>query len=481
MLRHEDIAKVSEIKTEFGQSAKVVDQLLHWLRFFDFTSVHSPLSDLKSKGYKANHLLAVLVALPFINHASVHALLKSGISVLSEAKKDAYYRLKNRDDINWHNLLRGFVNQFDRIVEKSGEAVQGRRALVIDDTLLAKKGKVIEGVGRLWDHVSNQSVLGLRLLVLGYFDGKSFLPVNFTFHREKGKNFHNKPFGLTKTDYKNQFKRIRAPKSPQSKNKNRLNQDKMTSTVRMIKAALKHLEVDYLLMDSWFTSKQFIDLAHQHKVNLIGMVKMGKMNYSFEGEQMNASALLNRFKRKPKRCKKLSSHYIEIKAELDSKPIKLFFSRFGKGKWHLLLCTDMSLSYLQMMKLYQIRWGIEVFFKEAKQYLNLGKSQSTDFSAQVADTAITMIQYVLLTLKKRFSEYETKGGVFRAAKTEVISLTIDQRLWSLMLQILAVITDFLQMAVDDIENLMRRLANLDSIKKLAQTLTPKELKPMCET
>jgi len=416
MLRHEDIAKVSEIKTEFGQLAKVVDQLLHWLGFFDFASVHSSLSDLKTKGYKANHLLAVLMTLPFMSHASVNALLKSGIVALSEAKKDAYYRLKNRDDINWQILLRDFVNQFNRIVAKSGEVVQGKRALVIDDTLLVKRGKVIEGVGRLWDHVTNQSVLGLRLLVLGYFDGKSFLPVNFSFHREKGKNFHNKPFGLTKTDYKNQFKRIRAPKSPQSKNKTRLNEDKMTSAKRMIKAALKHLEVDYLLMDSWFTSKQFIDLAHQHKINLIGMVKLGKMNYSFDGEQINASALLNRFKRKPKRCRKLHSHYIEITAELDEKPIKLFFSRFGKGKWHLLLSTDTTLSYIKMMELYQIRWGIEVFFKEAKQYLNLGKSQSNDFSAQVADTAIALIQYVLLTLKKRFGEYETKGEFLEMRK-----------------------------------------------------------------
>jgi len=415
MLRHEDIAKVSEIKAEFGQLAKVADRFLVWLKFFEFASVHSSLRGLKLKGYQANQLFAALITLPFISYASVHALLKSGINTPLDAKKDTYYRMKNRDDINWQNLLRDFVNQFIRIVTKSGEPNSGNRVLVVDDTLLAKTGKLIEGVGRLWDHVSNRSVLGLRLLVLAYYDGKSFLPLNFSFHREKGKR-DDKPYGLTKSEYKKQFKRVRAPKSPQATNKKLLDEDKLTSAIRMVNQALKHLKVDYLLMDSWFTSKKFIDLAHKHRINLIGMVKMGNMNYTFKGIPMNASELLNRFKKKPKRCRKLHSHYIEITAELDEKPIKLFFSRFGKGKWHLLLSTDTTLSYIKMMELYQIRWGIEVFFKEAKQYLNLGKSQSNDFSAQVADTAIALIQYVLLTLKKRFGEYETKGEFLEMRK-----------------------------------------------------------------
>jgi hypothetical protein len=47
------------------------------------------------------------------------------------------------------------------------------------------------------------------------------------------------------------------------------------------------------------------------------------------------------------------------------------------------------------------------FFKEAKQLLGLGKCQSNDFDAQIADTTITLIQYILLTLKFRFEHYET--------------------------------------------------------------------------
>ena len=80
--------------------------------------------------------------------------------------------------------------------------------------------------------------------------------------------------------------------------------------------------------------------------------------------------------------------------------------------WTLLLTTDLSLSFVKAMELYQIRWSIEVLFKECKQYLRLGKSQNTDFCGQMADATLTMITYTILTLYKRFQEYETLGGVF---------------------------------------------------------------------
>lgn len=480
MLQHKDIERISELKTEFGQSTNVADKLLHWLQFFDFYQVLKPLVELKSKGYNAYHVFAALVSLPFLGQASVHALLKSGMDQSLDAKKDTYYRLKNEDFIDWRSLLRNFVIRFIAITSKSAECVEGRRVLVVDDTLLPKRGMMIEGVGRLWDHVSQSSVLGLRLLTLGYYDGKSFLPMDFSFHREKGKR-SDRPFGLKKSDYRKQFKKDRDACSAQAKNKKGLDEDKVTSAIRMIKSALKRLTVDYILMDSWFTSKQFIDLARKNKVNLIGMVKMGNMNYTYNNNSLNANELLKRNQKKAKRCRKLSSRYIELEATLDNKPIKLFFSRFGKGRWHLILCTDMTLTYLKMMELYHIRWSIEVFFKEAKQYLNLGKCQANDFSSQVADTAISMIQYILLTIKKRFSEYETIGGVFRASKSEAINITIDQRIWGLLIEILTLITDIFQMALDDLEIFIKKLMNLEFFKKTAQNHVPIGIKSMCET
>jgi len=78
--------------------------------------------------------------------------------------------------------------------------------------------------------------------------------------------------------------------------------------------------------------------------------------------------------------------------------MKLYFSKQGKNsKWKVFISTDTELSFIRMIEIYQTCWSIEVFFKESKQLLGLGKCQSNDFDGQIADTTTTFIQYILLT------------------------------------------------------------------------------------
>jgi len=100
-----------------------------------------------------------------------------------------------------------------------------------------------------------------------------------------------------------------------------------------------------------------------------------------------------------------------------------------------------------MIEIYNIRWTIEVFFKEAKQLLGLGKSQSTNFDVQVAQTTITMIQYLLISPKYRMEAYETIGGLFREMKQDYIEHKLNKRLLIAIVEILAV----LDLLVDNID------------------------------
>ena len=72
-----------------------------------------------------------------------------------------------------------------------------------------------------------------------------------------------------------------------------------------------------------------------------------------------------------------------------------------------MLTTDLAIKFDKAYKTYATRWTIEVFHKEAKQYLNLGKCQSQDFDAQIAATTISLIQYNVLSLVRRINDYET--------------------------------------------------------------------------
>lgn len=45
----------------------------------------------------------------------------------------------------------------------------------------------MENISRVYDHVSGRCLLGFKLLLLAVSDGISTLPVDFSLHREKGK------------------------------------------------------------------------------------------------------------------------------------------------------------------------------------------------------------------------------------------------------------------------------------------------------
>ncbi|MBA3901440.1 MAG: transposase [Bacteroidetes bacterium] len=473
MLQHKDTISISEIKARFNAQTYLSESFLEWLSFFKFNSVYSPLEVLKTKGYLIADLLSILIILPFINKGSVHALLKSGMKDLSPSAKDSYYRLKNMETIAWEKLLGKFVKRFLFLVAKNTAPVKnGPRYLILDDTLLPKRGKVMEGVSRLWNHVTHRSELGYRLLQLGLYDGKSFLPLNFSFHREKGKN-KEKPYGLTRQESKDQYNKCRAKGSPGARRVDILDASKIETGIKMITKACKKLQISYLLMDSWFTCQRMLECAKDANVHLIGMMKMGNANYSYKGTELNSGELLQRLCKKSKRCRKLKSNYIQVEVVYKGFPVKLFFSRFGKrAKWHLILTTDLSLDYLTMMRHYQVRWTIEVYFKESKQYLNLGKCQSEDLDAQAADATIAMIQYILLSLNKRFGDYETKGELFRHAEQTIQDLTLQSRIWGLLIELVQAIIELMELDINDMDEFMNRLINTEKINPLLQKTEP---------
>jgi hypothetical protein len=280
------------------------------------------------------------------------------------------------------------------------------KCLVIDDTLLAKSGKYIEHMFKVWDHVQNKSVLGFKLLVLGYWDGISFLPLDFSLHKEVGKN-KEKPCGLRPKDMRRQHKKSRKAGSHSYDRANEVSQSKIDAMLRMIRRALSHkIDFDYVLTDSWFTCEALIEVVCAIKdrcVHLIGMYSKAKTLFGFRGKRLTYNQIRNHLG-KPKRCRKLKLYYLQAVVSCNGRDLQLFFSKQGKnGKWKVILTTDTHINFVRMLEIYQTRWTIEVFFKEAKQLLGLGKCQSNNFDAQIADITIPMIRHILLTFRHRYN------------------------------------------------------------------------------
>ncbi len=266
-------------------------------------------------------------------------------------------------------------------------------------------------------------------------------------HAEKGTN-QKYPFGLKKRQLQRRFTKKRCPGTAGYQWAQEVLVNKISTAIAMLKRAVKHGFIpDYVLCDSWFTSATFIKAVRRLKKGLIhclSLVKMDKRLYEYGGQKLNASALKKQLKSQMKRAKKLGAYYIEVVVNYDDiGPVKLFLSRFSKrAKWRLLLSTDLSLNFQRAVEIYHHRWTIEVMFKECKQHLHLGKCQSTDFDAQIADATLSLILYLMLSFHQKLTAFATFGELFHECRQELVEATVSEKLWQLFLAIQTVFTEF---------------------------------------
>src|SRR5664279_4690398 len=214
--------------------------------------------------------------MPFIDATTVHSMLNGCVKHQIEAGKDTFYRLKNNPGLCWRMVLWLFAAKFKALTNKSLDQNAGLKCMIFDDTLIVKTGKYIEKISRVWDHVAQKAVLGFKLLMMGYWDGKSFIPLDFSLHRELGQN-KEKPYGLKSKELKKQYKKYRAKGSLSYERAEEADMSKIDCAIKMFKRAIfQGFMVDYVLMDSWFTCDDFINAVlavKRQTVHLIGMYK----------------------------------------------------------------------------------------------------------------------------------------------------------------------------------------------------------------
>ena len=121
-------------------------------------------------------------------------------------------------------------------------------------------------------------------------------------------------------------------------------------------AVFYRVPIDYVLCDSWFTCKALITAVRSKHIHLIGMYKIVKAKFLYQGKQMNYREIQSSID-KITRCRKMKLHYKRAEVMLDGIAVTLFFTRQGKrGKWKVFLTTDTTVS----MSLYFTVFSISV-------------------------------------------------------------------------------------------------------------------------
>lgn len=423
-------------------------------------------------------IFQLLLLMPFFAVKGFSHYRESVLNRMFGGKKDLFYSFMAKDNIDWRNIVyRMTVRLVGKIIIRQDYRKRKLPAVLIaDDSDLPKTGMRMESIGKIFSHVHQKCILGYKALMMCWSDGRSQFMLDVSLHGEKGK-IEGREQGLTAAQRNKRYLRNRDEKSHTAKRKEEYFMSKGAKLIDMVKRAIKSkIPFDYLLVDSWFTNAGLVDFVCRCKkqFHLLGMAKMSNTKYrTTEYGEANAKQILEKLKRKKKirysrhyRC-----HYAHVDARLGERDVRLFFCRRGKrGGWKILLTTNLKLDFMQAYEIYSMRWSIEVFFADAKRLLDLAGCSARDFSSQIAHVSLVMIRYNLLSSIKRSLDYDTIGGLFSDVYAGVHELTVVEKIWAIIIEVVAVVAELTGADEDDlILQIIENDKRLAALRDYAQT------------
>lgn len=463
---------VSELRNFFTESAcgLGVQRIMNILGTINITERQIAFKKKPNCKFTCAQVIRMMILFPFFSIKNVANYCGSSLQPLFDCHKDMFYRVLSNDSIDWRHIL-CHVNKklLKNIAIRSDAKNSGYpTCMIIDDTDMPNTGSRGEMFGRVYSHVGNRgSILGHKGLFLCHTDGRTQMLIDFTLQGEEGR-VPTRPQGLTKKDLDERYNKNRDAESKVEKRKEEYFRDKISNMRMMLnRASIDKFGFDYLLVDSWFTCKEVVKHIRR---------RGSKTKYRVAGEDISAKAIASAMVRK-KAVKYSRAHkfyYFETDAVFAGKTVKLFFYRFGRrGEWKVPLSTDTALTPYKAYQIYSLcAWSIEVSLREYKSLLGLGKCQCRDLGSQIASISLNMLQYNLLGYVKRFESYETIGGQFREITVRTIELSVNEKIWVLIQEIVSAIaeifsTDFEQIFTS-ITNQSKQLKSIISVVQQRQ-------------
>ncbi len=449
------MCKVNKIPSEIRNffSEKRSSQVMEvFTRLVESLSVDSKvLGGVKRDNCQMTNLqvFQILILMPFFAIKGFSHYPGSVLNRMFGGKKDMFYSFMAQDCVDWRGVVYRIVTRLigNVVIRKDYRRSHLPTVLIGDDSDLPKTGLRMESIGRIFSHVHQKCILGYKALMLCWSDGRSQFVLDFSLHGEKGKT-EGKEQGLTADQRKKRYSRERDGKSHGAMRKAEYFEGKGTRLMEMVKRAVKaRIPFEYLLVDSWFTNTALVEfVCHCRKsFHLLGMARMGKTKYGTkEWGEMNAKSILEKLVKQKKvtYSRRYRCHHASMKVTLGDRPVRLFFCRRGKREaWKILLTTNVKLDFLKAYEIYAMRWSIEVFFSDSKRLLGLADCSSRDFSSHIAHVSLVIIRYNLLSSVKRSLDYETIGGLFNDVYEGVHELTVVEKIWDIIIEVIAVVAE----------------------------------------
>lgn len=194
------------------------------------------------------------------------------------------------------------------------------------------------------------------------------------------------------------------------------------SALMLDRALTAGATASYVLMDSWSTHAPLIGEVVARGLDVIGMVD--NKRFLIQGQKLSLQEL---YAVAPPVVSKKRSILRSIQTELPSGiPVRVVFVRHRsrKNEWLAILATDLTLTVEDIIRIYAIRWDIEVFFKCTKSLFRQQKEfQGRSYDLLISHTTIVFSRYIVLAWQHRQStDSRSFGGLFYLLCDEVGTL-----------------------------------------------------------
>lgn len=272
--------------------------------------------------------------------------------------------------------------------------------LAIDDTIEEKPHTTENDIVCWhWDHSKKRNVKGINILNFLYIAKNEIkedikLPVAYEII-EKKEQFYDK-------------------KSDKIKRRSAVSKNQLVRERLRILTHINKVKFKYITWDSWFSSKENLELVHYDlKKKFVVALKDNRLVSLSENEKRQG-----KFTQVSELDFEVNSPKTVWLKGLDF-PIKIIKQIFknqddSTGEQYL-ITNDSGLTYDQICTIYQKRWSVEVFHKSLKQNASLAKSPTKNETTQSNHIFASMIAYCkleILKFKQQMNHFQLKSRLY---------------------------------------------------------------------
>lgn len=300
----------------------------------------------------------------------------AGLMLNGKGEKNIMDLASNALDGRSQSSLNRFLHgDWSEAVERHrlNEHARGRRGgvLVLDDTVIEKSGREMEGTGFLFDHSQHRNVWCHCFVTTMYSDREERVPL------------HLEPYVKLEAC---------APSSRAFKTKNEL-------AVELVDRALQYVRPRVVIFDSWYGSQELMKHIDSRGLKFITEAKNNRLIE--DGGKRQVRDYEARHRNEFKRIRRRRTEYrwyhekeSEVKGGITVKFV--FLKQRLEDKALVLMTNALDMDVRDVMASYKRRWDIEVYYRDCKQCLGMGEYQVRSIDVGVIHLLLVNLAYTLL-------------------------------------------------------------------------------------